>query len=134
MNIKPILIKTKNNKINKYKIFSKNFIFIILFLEFIKNINNNVKCNYFVFKKRKHIGSFLRAPYKNKIAQFSLGLIRYFLIVKFNILLFYKIFCSNKNIFNNNINLLLKSYKYFESTLITQVYRLIRIPISINLF
>jgi hypothetical protein len=136
MNYKPGITGVKLLKKKPYQIFCRNFLFMILFFEFIKTSAQNTKNNFkiFIYKKRKHIGSFLRAPYKNKIAQFSLGLLRYYIHISYKISILKKIYFFEKNNFNFKIKNFLNSYNYFESALVTQIYRVIKIPIYINIF
>jgi hypothetical protein len=140
MNFKPKIkmsskfIKKIDNKLIK----CKNFIFIILLVEYLNVYNrlydkNTISYNIFIFKKKKTIGSILRAPYKNKATQFKLKLSRYFII--FNIKL---ILNKNINIDSNTkiihlVNKLLKSFYYFESTLITQTHKIIYLPFSLKI-
>lgn len=139
LNSKLLLSQNKNNKI-----FCRNFIFTILVFDLFnteKLTNNKTKfknqfmpINYkfFIFKKRTHIGSFLRAPYKCKSAQFSLGLNRYFLLLSFYIKSDYNLNINNLKDFNKILNFI-KSYNYFESILVTQVSRLFSIPLQIKI-
>jgi hypothetical protein len=139
MNFNPQVINSKNilsqNKINR--IYCKNFIFTILFFEFFNSTfsKNFLPYNYNIniTKKRKHVGSILRAPYKNKIAQFSLGLYRYYLNLSFYIKTEFLPILNNKNDFKLLFIKFLNSYNYFESTLVTQVSRTIKIPSQIQL-
>lgn len=139
MNFSPkILIpKTILSKMKINKIYCKNFIFTLLMFDlFNSKFNNNFKpfnYNIHITKKRKHVGSILRAPYKSKIAQFSLGLYRYYLILTFKIKTTYIPNINNILEFKILIIKLLNSYNYFESTLVTQVSRTIKIPIQINI-
>lgn len=139
MNFSPRIFNVRSifSKIKINKLYCRNFLFTILIFDLCnkKNISNfksiNFKIN--IFKKRKHVGSFLRAPYKNKKAQFSLGLNRYFLSLSFNIFTKFKPNINNINNFKNLIIKFLNSYNYFESTLVTQVSREIKIPILLNI-
>lgn len=135
MNYKPNSLNLKSFRLKPYKIFCKNFIFIVLFFDFFKSTStkaHNMKLLF--FKKRTHIGSILRAPYKNKSAQFGLGLIRYYLFFSIKIPLNNILYLNSKKQFNTNFKKLITSYSYFESTLITQIYRAIKIPIKFKLF
>ncbi len=139
MNFSPRMLAPKSNisKIKLNKIYCKNFIFTILVFDlFNNNFNKKFKpfnYNVHITKKRKHVGSILRAPYKSKIAQFSIGLYRYFLTLSFYINSTFTPKINNILEFKILIIKLLKSYNYFESTLITQVYRSIKIPILLNI-
>lgn len=139
MNFSPKIINSNivSTKIKFNRIYCKNFIFILLMFDFF-NLKNNLKYKpinfkFNIIKKRKHVGSILRAPYKSKIAQFSIGLYRYYLNLS------YKIKCSD-TIKLNSINDFIKfnfkiinSYSYFESALITQLSRTIFIPAEITI-
>nr|YP_004841727.1 Ymf59 [Ichthyophthirius multifiliis]AEL89269.1 Ymf59 [Ichthyophthirius multifiliis] len=120
-------------------IFCRNFIFLILIVEYLLKVDLNYnrlinfKYSLFFKKYKKNIGSIIRAPYKNKTSQFKLKLERYylFLIFSFNI--------PNKIQVNSQLDLkllldkIIKPYKFFESTLITQDYRKINIPIEFKI-
>lgn len=140
MNFSPKLMSSRYivSKFKLNKIYCKNFLFTILIFD-LYNKKNNTSLKPFNFninitKKRKHIGSFLRAPYKSKIAQFSLGLYRYFLVLTFKVQTKYLPNINNIIDFKNTLIKLLNSYNYFESTLVTQVSRKIKIPILLNIF
>ena len=139
MNFSPRLLNSqvKLNNLKLEKLHCRNFIFTILVFDLFKN---NFKINFlptkpsiFIIKKRKHIGSFLRAPYKCKSAQFSLGLYRYFLILTFKINTTYEIKVNNSIQFKIYIKQFLANYNFFESTLVTQIYRSIKIPVKLNI-
>lgn len=139
MNFSPKLLNSKItiSKFKFNKIYCRNFIFTILVFDLF---NNNFKKNFkpinfniHIIKKRKHVGSILRAPYKSKIAQFSIGLYRYYLNLSFKIKTTYKPNINNVIDFKKLIIILLNSYNYFESTLVTQVSRSIQIPILLNI-
>lgn len=139
MNFSPKLLNSKISlskfKINK--IYCRNFIFTILIFDLFNNSFNNkfkpINYNIHIIKKRKHIGSILRAPYKSKIAQFSIGLYRYYLTLSFKIKTEFKPKINNLLEFKLLIIKLLNSYNYFESTLVTQISRSIKIPILLNI-
>nr|YP_740737.1 Ymf59 [Tetrahymena malaccensis]ABI51646.1 Ymf59 [Tetrahymena malaccensis] len=139
MNFNPQIINTKNilskNKINK--IYCKNFIFTILFFDFFNSTFSKkflpYNYSFHITKQRKHVGSILRAPYKNKIAQFSLGLYRYYLNLSFFINSKFSPILNNKSDFKLLFIKFLNSYNYFESTLVTQVSRTIKIPVQIQI-
>lgn len=139
MNFTPNIIKTNKiiDNVNFNKLYCKNFIFTILILELFNSTNKNKTKVYnlkiFFLKKKKTLGSILRAPYKNKTAQFNICLNRYYLILSFIILLNINLKINNYSDFLKINNNLINSYKYFESTLITQISRKIYIPISIKL-
>lgn len=137
MNFTPKNINTQNitNNAQVNKLYCKNFIFTILILEIFNN-NCNLKIlnlKLFFFKKKKTIGSILRAPYKNKIAQFNICINRYFLILVFKIIIHNRLNIYNFIEFKTLTDNLIKSYSYFESALVTQVSRTIFIPINIKL-
>lgn len=139
MNFSPRLLSSKNLSTNwkLEKLHCRNFIFTLLAFDLLKaQFNQKFKPINFsinIIKKRKHVGSILRAPYKSKSAQFSLGINRYFMNLTFNILTKYKpILINNIDFKQFNVNLL-NSYNYFESALVTQVSRSISIPTSINI-
>lgn len=139
MNFSPRLLNSNNisAKWKLEKLHCRNFIFTILAFELIKSKFINkfefTNFNIIITKKRKHYGSTLRAPYKCKIAQFSLGIYRYYMSLNFTInikkipqLTSLTDFCNfNKNLLNN--------YNYFESSLVTQVSRSFTIPVNINI-
>lgn len=133
MNFSPKLLNSNNliSKIKYNKIYCKNFIFTILALDLLNNSLKFKKFKIHIIKKRKHIGSILRAPYKCKSAQFSLGLYRYYLSLTFNIDTLKKPNINNLNDFNNFNKKIIQSYNYFESALVTQVSRSITIPSNI---
>lgn len=133
MNFSPKLLNSNNliSKIKYNKIYCKNFIFTILALDLLNNSLKFKKFKIHIIKKRKHIGSILRAPYKCKSAQFSLGLYRYYLSLTFNIDMLKKPNINNLNDFNNFNKKIIQSYNYFESALVTQVSRSITIPSNI---
>ena len=139
MNFTPKFITTQNiiDKTKFNKIYCKNFIFTILTLElFNNNSKNNLKVlnlKLFFLKKKKTIGSILRAPYKNKTAQFNICINRYFLILVFKIEILKQLMIYNFIDFKNLNENLIKSYNYFESTLITQISRTVYIPIKIKI-
>lgn len=129
MNFSPKILNSNNiiSKIKLNKIYCKNFIFTILIFDLfnLKNNSNfkpiNFKLN--IIKKRKHVGSILRAPYKSKIAQFSIGLYRYYLSLSYNIQSKKIIKLNSSNDFINFNFKIINSYNYFESALVTQVSR-----------
>lgn len=139
MNFSPRLLNSNNisAKWKLEKLHCRNFIFTILAFDLIKSkFVNKFKFKDFsiiITKKRKHYGSTLRAPYKCKIAQFSLGIYRYYMSLNFcinttnvvNLNSFNDFFLFNKNMTNN--------YNYFESSLVTQVSRSFNIPANITL-
>lgn len=140
MNFSPRLLSSKSITSNwkLEKLHCRNFIFTLLAFDLLKsNIKNeNFKPNNFsihIFKKRKHLGSTLRAPYKSKSAQFSLGINRYFMNLTFNLNSIFTPNLNNSVEFNNFNIYLLNSYNYFESALVTQVSRSINIPSKINI-
>jgi hypothetical protein len=139
MNFSPRLLCSKSiaAEWKLEKLHCRNFIFTLLAFDLL---NSNIKLNFkpikfsiHITKKRKHYGSTLRAPYKSKIAQFSLGIYRYFMNLTFYILTSFKPnICNSVGFKNFNIKLL-NSYNYFESALVTQVSRSIDIPTNINI-
>jgi len=133
MNFSPKLLNSNNliSKIKYNKVYCKNFIFTILALDLLNNSLNFKKFKIHIIKKRKHIGSILRAPYKCKSAQFSLGLYRYYLSLTFNIAIETTPNINSCTDFNNFNKKIIQSYNYFESALVTQVSRSITIPSSI---
>jgi len=140
MNFNPKTLCSKNlpAKWKLEKLYCKNFIFTLLAFDLLNsNINLNfkpLKFSIHIFKERKHFGSTLRAPYKSKSAQFSLGIYRYFMILTFYINTNFKVkLIDNLDFKNFNIKLL-NSYNYFESALVTQVFRSINIPTNIYIF
>lgn len=139
MNFNPQVINSRNilSKNKSNRIYCKNFIFTILFFDFFNSTFSKnflpYKYNLHITKKRKHVGSILRAPYKNKIAQFSLGLYRYFLNLSFFINSEFLPNINNKFEFKLLFIKFLNSYNYFESTLVTQVSRVIKIPTQIQI-
>lgn len=139
MNFSPRNLTSKStlSKIKLNKIYCKNFIFTLLVFDLFNNqFNKSLKpfnYNIHIIKKRKHVGSILRAPYKSKIAQFSIGLYRYYLILSFFIKTNYIPNINNIYQFKTLIIKLLNSYNYFESTLVTQISRTIQIPILLNI-
>ena len=139
MNFSPKLLNSKLSlsKFKLNKIYCKNFIFTLLVFDlFNSNFNSKFKplnYNIHITKKRKHVGSILRAPYKSKIAQFSIGLYRYYLVLSFKIITKFKPKINSLNEFRLLVIKLLNSYNYFESTLVTQVSRSIKIPILLNI-
>nr|QBI37892.1 Ymf59 [Tetrahymena rostrata]QGS65269.1 Ymf59 [Tetrahymena rostrata] len=140
MNFSPKILNSNIvlNKIKANRIYCKNFIFTILVFDLFNNeFNKNFKpLNYkiHIIKTRKHVGSILRAPYKNKIAQFSIGVNRYYLTLSFSIKTNLTPKINNSKELYNLIIKLLNSYNYFESTLVTQISRNIKIPILLNIF
>lgn len=136
MNYRPGVFKeTSKNK--PYKIFCRNFLFLVLFIDLVNAQSSVLKKNNFkilIFKKRNHVGSFLRAPYKNKTAQYSLGILRYYIYISIKLTVLEKIYLLNKREFFFKIKNFLYSYNYFESALATQVYRVVKLPIFITLF
>lgn len=139
MNFSPKLFNPKLTtsfiKINK--IYCKNFLFTLLVFDLLGDKNNTkfkpINFATCIIKKRKHIGSILRAPYKCKTAQFSLGFYRYFFLLTFKIKIDKKLNINgitDFKLFNLNI---LKAYNYFESALVTQISRSISIPSCINI-
>lgn len=139
MNFSPRLLNSKDLAANwkLEKLHCRNFIFTILAFDLLKSNYNTkfkpVNLSMHITKKRKHIGSILRAPYKSKIAQFSLGIYRYFLNLTFKIESKFKPNVINSLDFKNYNIYLLKNYNYFESALVTQVSRSIETPIFINI-
>lgn len=139
MNFSPRLLSSRNLSTNwkLEKLHCRNFIFTLLAFDLLKTqFNINFKPTKFsinIIKKRKHIGSILRAPYKSKSAQFSLGVNRYFMNLTFNILTNYKPILADNFDFKQFNMYLLNSYNYFESALVTQVSRSINIPSNINI-
>lgn len=137
MNFTPQSINTQNilNRTKINKLYCKNFMFTILVLELF-NYNNTLKIlnlRLFFFKKKKTIGSILRAPYKNKTAQFNICINRYFLILTFNVKIINRLLLYEFTSFKNLNEELVKSYNYFESAMITQISRTIFIPINIKI-
>jgi hypothetical protein len=139
MNFSPRLLCSKDvaAKWKLEKLHCRNFIFTLLAFDLL---HTNTKLNFkplqlsiHITKKRKHYGSTLRAPYKSKIAQFSLGIYRYFMNLTFSISTNFKPNLSSSLEFKNFNVKLLKSYNYFESALVTQVSRSINIPSYINI-
>lgn len=139
MNFSPRLLNSKDLSANwkLEKLHCRNFIFTLLAFDLLKSqTKNNFKPLNFsihITKKRKHMGSTLRAPYKSKIAQFSLGIYRYFLTLTFKIKTNYIIKLNNSFNFKKFNMYLLNSYNFFESALVTQVSRSINIPSQINI-
>lgn len=139
MNFSPRLLSSKNMSSNwkLEKLHCRNFIFTLLAFDLFKTqFKTNfkpIKFSINIIKKRKHIGSILRAPYKSKIAQFSLGINRYFMNLTFNIATDYKPLMQDNNDFKKFNMYLLNSYTYFESALVTQTSRYISIPSLINI-
>lgn len=140
MNFSPRLLCSKSVVANwkLEKLHCRNFIFTLLAFDLL---NSSMKSNFKPFnfsisivKERKHYGSTLRAPYKCKIAQFSLGIHRYFMNLTFYIQTNFKPNIDNKSDFKNFNVKLLNSYNYFESALVTQVSRSINIPTNIYIF
>jgi hypothetical protein len=139
MNFSPRLLCSKSvaAEWKLEKLHCRNFIFTLLAFDLL---NSNTKLNFkplkfsiHITKKRKHYGSTLRAPYKSKIAQFSLGIYRYFMNLTFYILTSFKPNLCNSSDFKKFNIKLLNSYNYFESALVTQVSRAIDIPSNINI-
>jgi len=139
MNFSPRLLssKTLSAKWKLEKLHCRNFIFTLLAFDLLNSKNKiNFKPYNFsihITKKRKHLGSTLRAPYKSKIAQFSLGIYRYYMNLTYYIETTYKPILNNYLDFKLFNIKLLNSYNYFESALVTQVSRSIIIPSNINI-
>jgi hypothetical protein len=135
MNFSPKLLNSNNliSKIKYNKVYCKNFIFTILALDLLNSSLKFKKFKIHIIKKRKHVGSILRAPYKCKSAQFSLGLYRYYLSLTFNIDMLVRPNINNCIDFNNFNKKIIQSYNYFESALVTQVSRSITIPSNITI-
>lgn len=133
MNFSPKLLNSNNliSKIKYNKVYCRNFIFTILALDLLNNSLNFNNFKIHIIKKRKHVGSILRAPYKCKSAQFSLGLYRYYLSLTFNIAIKIIPNINNYTDFNNFNKKIIQSYNYFESALVTQVSRSITLSSSI---
>lgn len=133
MNFSPKLLNSNNlmSKIKYNKVYCKNFIFTVLALDLLNNSLKFKKFKIHIIKKRKHIGSILRAPYKCKSAQFSLGLYRYYLSLTFNLEMLKKPNINNLSDFNDFNKKIIQSYNYFESALVTQVSRSIIVPSNI---
>lgn len=120
LNFKP---KFNNTKLNltgiTNKLYCKNLLIFIIFLEFfLKNNNNyflNVKLS--TLKKKSKLNSFLRAPNKHKKAQVALSIERYYLYLKFTF------FCNIQSNMLYKLPLffytLLNSINFFESTLMS---------------
>ena len=141
MNFSPRVLSNNilSTELDLKKLHCRNFIFTVLSLELLtkktsKTNTNLFNINFFFFKERKHFGSTLRATYKSKTAQFSLGLYRYFMIFNFNLKIKTYLNIKNKNDFLHNYLKLLKNYNYFESALVTQVYRSICLPTNVIIF
>jgi len=136
MNFKPKIknYSKLNQKLQNKLINCKNFIFIILLFEVINyGFKNNVfNYTYFITKNKKNIGSIIRAPYKNKSAQFKLKLLRYCITLSLKINIKVNVRLSNFKEFFILIDNVFKSFTYFESTLITQNSKLIHIPLNIK--
>jgi len=135
MNFSPKLFNSNNivSKIKYNKVYCKNFIFTLLALDLLNNSLKFKKFKIHIIKKRKHVGSILRAPYKCKSAQFSLGIYRYYLSLTFNINLLHKPNINSYVDFNNFNKKIIQSYNYFESALVTQVSRSVKIPAIISI-
>lgn len=139
MNFSPKLLNSTRliSSIKFNKIYCRNFIFTILAFDILNHSFNStfqpMRYKIHITKKRKHIGSILRAPYKSKSAQFSLGLYRYYLVLSFSINSGLKAKLNNYTDFIYLVVKLLNSYNYFESTLVTQISRSISIPVHISI-
>lgn len=138
MNFSPRLLRS-NFILSSHKVerlYCRNFIFTLLAFDLLKNnTNKNLKplnITFHITKKRKHVGSILRAPYKCKSAQFSLGIYRYFLTLTFSLKIEVSYNFLSKNDFVEFNKTLLNSYNYFESALVTQVSRSLSIPINVS--
>ncbi len=119
LNFKPKLGNTSNFfASHNNKIYCKNLLIFIIFLEFFLKKNKYfLNVNLVTYKKKKKLNSFLRAPNKHKKAQISLCVERYYLLVKFNFIFF----VNNIMIFNLPIFIfyLINSINFFESTLMS---------------
>lgn len=119
LNFKPKLDNTSSLVVDsKNKIYCKNLLIFIVFLEYFFKKNkyfSNIKL--VTFKKKKKLNSFLRAPNKHKKAQISLCVERYYLLIRFKFTFFLlKDFIKKVSCFVFN---LLKSIDFFESTLVS---------------
>lgn len=121
LNFKPKLsshASTYLNVIDNNKIYCKNLLIFIIFLEFFLKKNKYfLNINLITFKKKTKLNSFLRAPNKHKKAQIALSVERYYLLLRFNFILFLtpKIFYKLPIFLLN----LLNSLTFFESTLMS---------------
>lgn len=130
-NFKPKICQLKNavNLVDN-KIYCKNFIYFILFVEcfFKKNCFN--KYSMYIYKKSRAIQSILRAPNKHKKAQFHLKQERYFCILRFSLIHTLN-FCSLSRVlfFIKNMH---KILWFFESSLISLRMKRIRISVPLS--
>jgi len=134
-NFKPKILNVNTVLKSNNKIYCKNLLMFILFLESFSNnkINiNNVNISF--YKKLKKLPSFLRAPNRYKKASVSLKLERYFLFLRFQFdILFKKDYFSFKT-FLVLINFLNNSFNFFESSLIYMKSKKIIVKLPFNIF
>lgn len=130
-NFKPKICQLKNAiSFIDNKIYCKNFIYFILFVECFFKKNCFSKYSMYIYKKSRTIQSILRAPNKHKKAQFHLKQERYFCILRFS--LNYTLnFCSLNKVlfFVKNMH---KILWFFESSLISLRVKRIRVSIPLS--
>lgn len=134
-NFKPKILNFDNLSKYNTKIYCKNLLMFILFLEqFSKNKSTINFIKFVILKKKKRLSSFLRAPNRYKKASISLKLERYFffLTLKFDFFLKKELF--NINMFYLLIVFLESSFNFFESSLIYMKKKKILITFPINNF
>ena len=117
LNFRPKLDSLTNLIVENNKIYCKNLLIFLIFLEFFLKKNKyflNVTLS--TLQKKYKLNSFLRAPNKHKKAQISLCANRYYLFLKFNFLFLLPNGAVHRlPIFFYN---LLESMNFFESTLV----------------
>ena len=117
LNFKPKLSNLTNLSNINNKIYCKNLLVFLIFLEFFLKKNKYfLNINLRVYKKKRKLNSFLRAHNKHKKAQISLCVERYYLLLKFN----FSFFLLSNMVYNLPIFIfnLLDSINFFESTLV----------------
>lgn len=117
LNFKPRFLNISNvSASTNSKIYCKNLIYFILFLEYFLKKNQIKSYSMYVQKKIKRNQPILRAPNKHKKAQVHLMLERYYCILSFQYNLSLTTLSINTIYFL--VALLNKSFWFFESSLV----------------
>ncbi len=116
LNFKPKLVNSEvANTMTSSKIYCKNLIYFVLFLEYFFKKNQFKHYRLYVQKRVNQLQSVLRAPNKHKKAQVHLKIERYFCIVSFVYEVHLKKFDVSTVYFL--VNYLNDSFWFFESSL-----------------